>query len=172
MWYVPTSYTFIALRGLKCCSVVGYNVLNTVSKFGRSSTYRLRDIPPLSGMKYCTNSKKSKSYRNEGGLIQQVTRGYMSSHFTLFDLKNPPSLRYGRPFLLYLIKLIIWLCIPQRGGIYTTLSGQIVRYFIVWNFIVDQSHKTAPDHTLTIGNNMGTFKLLIYRNEGGYLPTS
>ena len=137
MWYVPTSYTFIALRGLKFCSVVAYNVLNSVSKFGWPSTYRLRDIPPLSGMKYCTNSKRSKSYRDEGGLIQQVTRGYMSSHFTLFDFKNPPSLRYGRPFLLYLMKLIIWLSIPQRGGIYTTPWGQIVRYFIIWNFIVD-----------------------------------
>ena len=57
------------LRGLKFYSVVAHNVLNSVSKFGWPSTYRLRDIPPLSGMKYCTNSKRSKSYRNEGGLI-------------------------------------------------------------------------------------------------------
>ena len=137
MWYVPTSYTYTARRGLRFCTVVGYSVLDTVSKFGWPSTYRLWDIPPLSGMKYDVNSKISKLYRIEGGLVRKVTRGSMPGHFRLIDSQNPPSVRYERSFLLYLMKLIIWPSIPHRGGIYTTLKGRIVRYFIIWHFIVD-----------------------------------
>ena len=70
-------------------------------------------------LKYDVNSNIAKLYRNEGGLVQQVTKGSMLNHFQL--ITNSPLCAVFNN----------WTSIPQRGGFILDAEGWIVRYFFI-----------------------------------------
>ena len=77
----PSSGTQKGATGLIFCIVIDYMILNIVSKSECPSGYRLRVIPPPSGMKIPGNFQKSKLYHMEEGFCNRAIRGSTTNHF-------------------------------------------------------------------------------------------